>query len=90
VIPDAIRVFMRFWTGSRKGESDLPQIVTPTLVNHTAVPIPTISFFLFQMAALEASISALVGKREITWKGGRRRTYEKQSRGKRQGSPCNL
>jgi hypothetical protein len=55
---------MRFWTGSRRGENDLPQIVTPTLVNHTAVAIPTISLFLFQMAALEVSIMLWFGRQK--------------------------
>lgn len=40
----------------------MPWIMTPTLINHTTVVTHITSLFLFQMATLEATISALGGK----------------------------
>ena len=57
------RVCVRFRTGkSVGGENDMPWIMTPTLINHTTVVTHITSLFLFQMATLEATISALGGK----------------------------
>ena len=40
----------------------MPWIMTPTLINHTTVVTHITSLFLFQMATLEVTISALGGK----------------------------
>ena len=53
-----------------------------TLTTHIPAEIATMTLFLFQMAMLEALVSALLGKMVLGWED-ERRTYEIQSRVKR-------
>ncbi len=46
-------------------ETNLPKVMTTTLVTHTMIAVPTTNLFLFQMAMLEAPMSFVKSEGQI-------------------------